>query len=232
MRGTLHMTQRPDTNINELLASRHSVRGFKPNPVPQATLEAIFTTAQQAPSNCNTQPWTVYVASGETRQKLQLQLSALASSNTPPTPDFFYFNKFTDKHRQRQIECAAALYGCMGIKRGDKIGRQQAAMRNFEFFDAPHVAYICIPKEFCAVNVVDAGIYLQTLILAMHSHGVASCIQAVLTYYPQPAKELLGIDDASGVIVGLSFGYEDPDIPANNTRTSRAPLNEAVTFLN
>jgi nitroreductase len=224
------MTQRPDTNIDTLLASRYSVRGFKPDPVPQTTLEAIFTTAQLAPSNCNTQPWTVYVASGETRQKLQQKLIALASANAPPSPDFSYFNKFTDEHRQRQIDCAAALYGCMSIERGDKIGRQKAAMRNFEFFDAPHVAYICIPKEFCAVNVVDAGIYLQTLVLAMHSHGVASCIQAVLTYYPKPAKELLGIDDASGVIVGLAFGYEDPSVPANDTRTSRAPLDEVVTF--
>jgi len=225
------MNESLNTSLNEMLATRHSVRGFKPEPVPQATLDAIFTTAQLAPSNCNTQPWKIHVASGETRQKLQQQLIALASANTPPSPDFFYFDKFTDVHRQRQIECAAALYGSMGIERGDKIGRQQAAMRNFEFFDAPHVAYICIPKEFCAVNVVDAGIYLQTLILAMHSHGVASCIQAVLTYYPQPAKELLGIDDASGVIVGLSFGYEDPDIPANNTRTERASLEQVVTFL-
>jgi hypothetical protein len=227
----MNMPEKTETILHKLLSSRHSVRGFKPEAVPQTTLEAIFTTAQLAPSNCNTQPWTVYVASGDARQKLQQKLIALVSANTPPSPDFFYFDKFTDVHRQRQIECAVALYGCMGIKRGDKIGRQQAAMRNFEFFDAPHVAYICIPKEFCAVNVVDAGIYLQTLILAMHSHGVASCIQAVLTYYPQPAKELLGIDDASGVIVGLSFGYEDPSIPANNTRTERAPLEEVVTFV-
>ncbi len=35
-----------------------------------------------------------------------------------------------------------------------------------------------------------------------------------------------------GVLFGLTFGYEDPDIKANKTRTTRVPLSEVVLFKN
>ena len=40
-------------SINDAIRSRRSVRAFLPGPVPEQTLEAIFTLAQCAPSNCN-----------------------------------------------------------------------------------------------------------------------------------------------------------------------------------
>jgi hypothetical protein len=119
----------------------------------------------------------------------------------------------------------------MGVERNDKVGRAKAMLRNFELFDAPHVAFICIPPEFGKVNVLDIGIYLQTLMLAMHSHGVASCAQGALSLHPAPIKKLLGIDDDLGIIVGVSFGFEDTEVPANKTRTTREPIDKSVTFL-
>jgi nitroreductase len=48
-----------------LVQSRHSVRGFKTDPVPRAVVEAIIETAKRAPSSMNTQPWHVHVLTGE-----------------------------------------------------------------------------------------------------------------------------------------------------------------------
>ncbi|WP_454885170.1 nitroreductase family protein [Sphingomonas oryzagri] len=42
--------------LDALLHARRSVRGFRPDPVPDAVLERVFAMAQQAPSNCNVQP--------------------------------------------------------------------------------------------------------------------------------------------------------------------------------
>ena len=49
--------------FQSLLQTRHSVRGFLPQPVPQAVMEQVVELASRAPSNCNTQPWKVYVVS-------------------------------------------------------------------------------------------------------------------------------------------------------------------------
>lgn len=225
------MGDKLNMNLDDLLSSRYSVRAFKPDPIPQATLDAIFTTAQMSPSNCNTQPWQVFVASGAKCDEVRQTLVDIVSAGTEPTPEFLYYDGFTKELRVRRVVCARELYDCMGVERNDKVGRAKAMLRNFELFDAPHVAFICIPPEFGKVNVLDIGIYLQTLMLAMHSHGVASCAQGALSLHPAPIKKLLGIDDDLGIIVGVSFGFEDTEVPANKTRTTREPIDKSVTFL-
>ena len=58
-----------DTETFQLFADiarkRRSVRAFHKEPVPESILKAVFEVAQTAPSNCNTQPWQVHVASGD-----------------------------------------------------------------------------------------------------------------------------------------------------------------------
>ena len=43
--------------------------------------------------------------------------------------------------------CAGALYAAMGIARDDKAGRYDAWLRNFELFDAPHVAVVSVDDD-------------------------------------------------------------------------------------
>ncbi|MEL0137868.1 MAG: nitroreductase family protein, partial [Halieaceae bacterium] len=50
----------------DIVKSRRSMREFKSDPVPDSVIEAVFGTAQRAPSNCNTQPWFVHVVTGDT----------------------------------------------------------------------------------------------------------------------------------------------------------------------
>ena len=43
--------------LHDFLRSRRSVRRFKPDPIPNAVIERILTTATYAPSAHNLQPW-------------------------------------------------------------------------------------------------------------------------------------------------------------------------------
>ena len=141
-----------------------------------------------------------------------------------PIDDFF------GTYRQKQIACAVELYGNMGVERGDRAGRFDANLRNFEFFDAPHVAYVCMSKRFGIGVALDVGMYVQTLMLAMHSRGIGSCAQASLRAYPALVAEHLDIPEDEQILCGLSFGYEDPDVPANQTRQPRDPISRNVFF--
>ena len=58
-------------DLDGTIRERRSVRGFLPKPVPRDVLEEVLTLAQHAPSNCNVQPWRVYIASGDTLDKLR-----------------------------------------------------------------------------------------------------------------------------------------------------------------
>ncbi|MFL0796434.1 MAG: nitroreductase family protein [Cellvibrionaceae bacterium] len=217
--------------FDEILHKRRSVRGFLPGEeVPAEILRDVFLAAQRAPSNCNVQPWQVFVVSGHKRKKLAKALVAEARSKSPKNPDFGEMPSFTGEYRKRQVACAFALYDALDIERDDREERFENMLRNFEFFDAPHVAFICMPKEYETVNAIDVGAYLQTLMLAMADRGLACCAQLALSYYPDVVHQFLPIPQDMGVLVGLSFGYEDQEHPANDTRTSRASVEDAVRF--
>jgi len=216
-------------DLDQTIRERRSVRGFLPKPVPRDLLEEVLGLAQHAPSNCNVQPWRVYVASGEVVDKLR---SALVEATTAGESSVMVapVDEFFGGYREKQIACAVELYGKMGIERGDRAGRFNASLRNFEFFDAPHVAYVCMAKSFGIGVALDVGMYVQTLMLAMQSRGISSCAQAALRAFPELAAEHLAIPDDEQILCGLSFGYEDPDVPANQTRQPRDPISSNVSF--
>lgn len=221
---------KPSVPVIDAVTSRHSVRGYLPDPVPAGTLEQVFEIAQQAPSNCNTQPWKVYVASGEVKDRLRDQFLERLDQGVAGQPDFPYDPTWEGEYRQRQVDCAVALYNEMGIARNDKPGRFRAVRRNFELFDAPHIAFLGMDRNFGATISLDVGIYAQTLMLTMHAFGISSCAMGSMRTYPDLVREAFGLDDSTGILMGISFGYEDPDVDANRTRTVREPLANSVVF--
>jgi nitroreductase len=216
-------------DLDQTIRERRSVRGFLPKPVPRDVLEEVLALAQRAPSNCNVQPWRVYIASGNTLKKLRAALVQEVTTGASPVM-VAPIDEFLGVYREKQVACAVELYGKMGIERDDRVGRMNASLRNFQFFDAPHVAYICMAKSFGIGVALDVGMYVQTLMLAMQSRGISSCAQASLRAYPELVGEHLGIPDDEQILCGLSFGYEDPTVPANQTRQPRDPISSNVVF--
>jgi nitroreductase len=214
-------------DFDTVLRARRSVRGYLPRPVPDAILAEIFDLAAWAPSNCNIQPWAVHVLSGARLRALGQALVAAAGAPRPDVPmDTAYRGVF----RTRQIGAAVALYSALGIGRDDHEGRRAAFLRNLDAFGAPHAAFVFLPEGFGLREASDLGGYAQTLMLAMASRGVASCAQGALSLHPDLVRQHLGLAPGPQLIMGIAFGYEDPDHPANAARTDRAGQGEIVTL--
>ena len=225
------MSYQPETmSLADAIEQRRSVRGYLDKEVPQDTLESIFTLAQRAPSNCNIQPWKVYVASGQLKNSIRAKMVEQVMQGVPFNSDYDYPDTFAGEYRKRQVDCAVELYGNMGIERGDKEGRMRAHLRNFEMFDAPHVVFIGMDKVFGASVAIDVGMYMQTLMLSMTAHGVACCPQGTMRYYPDIVREAFDIGDDTNILLGISFGFEDASIPANKTWIDREPIDQSVQF--
>ncbi|MGV9898845.1 nitroreductase family protein, partial [Streptomyces tendae] len=75
----------------------------------------------------------------------------------------------------------------------------------------------------------DVGAYLQTLLLAMTAHGVASCPQGLLSFYADTVRAELGVGEGR-LLVGVSFGYADETAAVNRVASGRAALDEVATF--
>lgn len=220
----------PDMRLIDAIYSRRSVRGFLDKEIPQPVLERIFEIAQQAPSNCNVQPWKVYVASGELKDRLRKEMVARTKAGVTPNPDYEYKGDFYNEYRRRQVECAIALYSKMGIERDDKKGRMRAVLRNYEFFDAPYIAFLGMDPRFGTTVAIDVGMYAENLMLTMVAFGLHSCPMGTMRDFPDLVREAFDIEDGTKILFGISFGYENPEIPANETRTTRDPIAANVVF--
>ena len=220
----------PEMSLVDAIYARRSVRGYLDKEVPQDVLNRIFEIAQQTPSNCNVQPWKAYVASGDLKDRLRKQMAENTASGVKPNPDYEYRGDFIDEYRTRQVECAVALYSKMGIARDDKAGRMRAVLRNFEFFDAPYIAFIGMDPKFGTTVALDVGMWAQTLMLTMVSFGLHSCPMGTMRNYPDLVREAFDIQDGTKILFGISFGYEDVSVPANETRTTREPISANVDF--
>lgn len=215
-----------------LVRNRHSIRGFRPDPVPEELLQKVFEDARWAPSGTNVQPWHVLVASGATRDALRAGFLERFDAGVDQNRDHRSDGKTPGVWMDRKRACARAMYGAMGIEWEDRPGRQRAARRNYELFDAPHVVFFGMHETFGLATAADIGIYAQTLMLSMTANGLASCPQGTLAAWPDFTREVFGLDPEIKILFGLSFGFEDPDMAVNTARTERATVAESVTFRN
>jgi nitroreductase len=213
-----------------LMRVRRSVRGFKAEPVPQALLDHIFAVAQQAPSNCNVQPWVVHVVSGAAAAAMRTALPEHVMSGASASPDFPLTDTYPGAYRGRQIGAAVALFEATGVAREDKVARMRSMLRNFALFDAPHALFLFMPDWAGWREAADCGMYAQSLMLTMAAHGIGSCAQGALSHYAGFVKGQLGVSNEMKLLFGMSFGYENPAHPANAARTDRADLADAVVF--
>ena len=215
--------------FRDIVTRRRSLRAFRSQPVAPDILESVFTTAMKAPSNCNTQPWLVHVASGASLQNLREEMPKRFMAGEM-SMDFPYDGSYEGVYKQRQYGAAQALYDAMDFAREEKDKRQGAFLRNFCFFDAPHVAFMFLPEPFGLREACDMGMFAQTLMLAMTAHGLGSCPQTSLSFQVDYVREQLGVDAANKLVFGISFGYPETDAPVNRCNTDRAALADLVTF--
>lgn len=213
--------------LNTVLDRRYSCRGFKSDPVQQDVIEAIVTTACKVPSWCNAQPWQVVVTQGAATDTFRESLKKTVQS-TDPQPDFPWPEGYPGVYGERRRTCGFQLYEAVGIAKADRAGRAAQSFRNFELFDAPHVAIVHSEAELGPYGALDCGGFVSAFTLAASALGVSTIAQASVAAYPEFIRTHFGLDNTRAVLCAISFGYEDPDHPANAFRTERADLDEVL----
>jgi nitroreductase len=230
-RRSEHLPEDAATTLTHLLAVRASCRAFLPEPVPEQTIRAILTTAQLTASWCNSQSWHVAITSGAGTDRLRRALHSAAASGHTETPDIAFPREYRGVHRDRRRESGYQLYNALGIERGDRERQTAQTLRNFAFFDAPHVAIIHTDEALGPYGAVDCGGYVSNFLLAAATHGVGSIAQATLAMYPDVLRTELGLARDRTIVCGISFGYPDLDHPTDTYRTTRAPVDEVVDWI-
>jgi nitroreductase len=223
------MTRAAD-ELAAALAARKSVRGFLPGPLPAAQLRALFAIAQRAPSWCNIQPWRVWVTAPPVTGQVSAALLEAARGGLP-APDVPFPGDYPPPYLVHRRACGFALYSAMGIARDDKARRYDAWLRNYQLFDAPHLAVVAQDRRLGQYGTLDVGIWLGLLLAGAATLGIDACAMASVAAYPAPLRRIFGIPDDLVVLFGVALGREDTAIAANACRTTREQVEANVTFV-
>lgn len=221
-----------NTTYEHLVRERHSVRAFLPDPIALTTVQHIMTTARWAPSGANLQPGHFWYLQGEKRAHLSQALCAAFRAGVQEKEEYDYFPQPMPMHlRKRQVSAAQALYGALGVERGDTKARADQFEQNYRFFDAPVALVVTIQQNFGSGGFMDLGMCLHSVMLAAQSQGLASCAIGALASYPKLIKECLGLADDQIVVCGLAMGKEDTQHRINQTRTQRLDIADYFSVL-
>ena len=210
----------------ELVRTRRSARDFLPDAIAPELLDAILADAHASPSWSNTQPYRLAIASGNIKDQLKTalcerfdtamkvqrggwlaKLKLLATRNGLPDGDFKVNFEYPKALQPARRATGHGLYKLLGIGRDDHAAREMQMRKNFEFFGAPTVIFIFVHSGLREFSVLDAGIYLQSLMLSAHANGLATCAQGALATWGGPVRAAFEVPADYKLICGLSLGY-------------------------
>ena len=221
--------------VNAAITSRRSLRAFLSVPVERAVIEDILRVSARAPSGTNTQPWRVYVLTGEA--KVGLSKKILAVHDDPAqralhTEEYAYYpTEWSSPYIDRRRKVGWDLYGLLGINKTDK-GRMHAQHgRNYAFFGAPVGLIFTIDRVMRQGSWLDYGMFLENIMVSARGHGLDTCPQAAFLQFHRIITEHIGAGPEEQVVCGMSMGYADPDAIENTLVTERAPVREFARFL-
>ncbi|QOY93679.1 nitroreductase [Massilia sp. UMI-21] len=221
--------------VDAAISSRRSIRAFLPTPVERADVERILEVAARAPSGTNTQPWKVYVLTGQARERLS---EAILAVNADPeqarrhTEEYPYYPRewvspFVDRRRKVGWD----LYALLGLTRDNKAGMAAQHARNYRFFDAPVGLIFTIDRILEQGSWLDYGMFLQNIMVAARGRGLDTCPQAAFTQYHRVIAQQLGLPENEMVVCGMALGWAAPDKVENSLVTERERVEHFARFI-
>lgn len=232
-----------DTNLgaalSSLLKSRRSVRDFSHRAIEPALITDILDDARWSPSWSNTQPYRLAIAQGAVKEKLKNDFLALYDNGVKleqaglsrkliawltrsglPDGDFNTLVDYPEELQERRRATGYGLYKLLRIDRHDHAARSAQMRRNFSFFGAPVVIFVFVHKRLGVYSVLDAGIYLQSLMLAAEVRGLGTCAQGALATWASPVRAAFEVPKDYRLICGVSLGWPS-DHPVNQYNPGR-----------
>ena len=212
----MNPTEAQITAVDAAITSRRSVRAYLPTSVPRAVITDILAVASRAPSGTNTQPWKVYVLTGNAKAELSRKIAQ--AYNDPVeranhADEYAYYpTEWRTPFIERRRKVGWDLYGLLGIVKGDKTRMHAQHGRNYEFFGAPIGLIFTIDRVMRQGSWLDYGMFLQSIMVAARARGLDTCPQAAFMQFHRIIGDLhrlkirvaaLGRNERLGGVLGV-----------------------------
>ncbi|MCT4614938.1 MAG: nitroreductase [Marinifilaceae bacterium] len=205
-------------SAKETIYKRRATRAFLDKAIPKEELMEVLETTNRTPSWTNSQPWEVFVVSGEKLKNLkkiwQQEISKYTAETMPFNKMDIQFPGYDSWGNAPQ-----AIENMVGFK--EKFAKdtglsQEEFMKivmesNANFFNAPTIVYLGMKKDLGPYSMFDLGAYQQTLMLAAEDKGLQTCPAGAFVILGDILRRELNIPEDISMALGIAMGYEDKD---------------------
>ncbi|MEE8419315.1 MAG: nitroreductase [Dehalococcoidales bacterium] len=215
-------------DVIEAITARTSVRDFTSSPIEKETIMKILETATLSPSGGNGQPWELFVAAGETierirqqyqEQSLNRQAAPGGPGGPPPQPDYI---------RERMATIRKERLELLRLDPADPESGKVFQEWGARLFGVPVLVVICM--DGALTNNLDIGLLIQTLCLSAQGYGISSFIAGAFVSQRDILRQELEIPENLNIITGVGLGYPNNDNIINTYRSPRRPIEEVVRY--
>ena len=219
--------------FDDVVLGRRSIRGFKPDPLPQALIREIVHLATRAPSSMNTQPWYFHVVTGAPLDRIREGNTQRNLDGVPASREIRMHGPYQGAHRDRQKQIAAQLFEAMGIEWSDKARRRDWVLRGFRQFDAPVSVVVTFDRDLHDndIAIFDCGAVTTSLVNAAWSRGVGAVINGQGIMQSPVVREHAQIPDNQTIMSCVAMGFPMDDFAANDVRSTRRDVDDVVSFV-
>ena len=214
-------------SFSEIMKQRHSIRHFLSKPIPKETLKKIMETSLLTPSWGNSQPWNLYIASGNTLENIKKEWIAKNKEGIKGKSDIEAGHR-TD-FSERCQKCMNEIMNLIGEVLNDP-NAKSLWDANVILFDAPTIVYITIPKKRTLYNLFDSGAIEMTVMAAAKEYGIDSVPAYEAIKYPEILRKNMKIPDDEDIVIGIALGYKDDENILNKIHPKKLTLDEACHF--
>lgn len=206
-------------NLIQCLKTRRSIRSYKPDSIPEATLNQILEAANYAPSSKNTQPWEYYVLTGQEKDHICKIVQEeypkrgkpfrKREEYTPTVPSAISGRRYGDfRTAKNMTNVASAAF----VK--------QAPVLILVFNKAPFTAgEENVIKEASkesllafSVEVQSVAAFIYSILLAAHDLGLGGCWIADFNFCRDKVKEYL--ETENDLVAAVVLGYPKSSVPS------------------
>ena len=214
-------------SFTEIMKLRHSSRYFLSKPIPKETLKKIMEISLLTPSWGNSQPWTLYIASGATLENIRKEWIAKNKEGNKGNTDIpvGHRNDFSDRCQK----CMGEIMKQVGEVLNDP-NIKVFMDANVVLFNAPTIVYITIPKQRTLYNLFDSGAIEMSIMAAAQEQGVDSVPAYETIKYPEILRKYMKIGDDEDIVIGIALGYEDKENILSKIKAKKLTLDEACHF--
>lgn len=224
-------------NTIDAILSRKSVRQMKPDKeVSKEEILELLKIATKTASWTNSQPWEVFVLSGDSVDKLNEAWREEMSEGIPDSRP-----ELTFPHRQEWQQYKRYQDNIVGLGAARKKWAVENNISEKEWNDltveslannyfAPTIILLALHESATTYSHFDLGSFSTNFLLAAEEKGYSTIVAASIVFFADRIREIIDIPDDIKLVVGIGIGYADENHPLNQPEAPRNPPEEFTRF--